>query len=102
VGLDSSILKVDLLMIESLRERLRNAPNKSNKALEFYYWEGVSPGPLLSWTVLDGEKIALGLWLHLKGATDHTPYIVATAGPLFESLRSHVKALVEEAKNHPI
>jgi hypothetical protein len=68
-----SVTDVDLGHIDLLKKHCAKSRYKSNKRLEFLYWRGISPGPLLAWKESGRETIALGLWLNLEEATDGVP-----------------------------
>jgi transcriptional regulator with XRE-family HTH domain len=89
----------DIQLIEGLERSLPRSSFSKNKKLEFLYWEGTSPGPMMSWTKAGVETIALGLWLNLPNATDGLPYIVVRGGHLFDALKRHYETLIKEAND---
>ena len=101
IGAPENMTEVDKGLITNLKTKKEVSPYKHNKTLEFYYWEGVSPGPLLSWKKGSKEKIGLGFWVHLKEATDGTPYAVLSRGPLFDTLKRHYEAIIKDAREKP-
>lgn len=96
-----NVTKIDKELILTLKRRVKASANKHNKILEFYYWEGISPGPLMSWTKNGKEKIAMGLWVNLSEATDGTPYLIVQRGPLFDALKKHYEAIIKNARENP-
>jgi hypothetical protein len=85
-------------MISELEDQKKHSRHHSNKNLEFYFWEGPSPGPLVAWTINGKERIALGFWMHLKEATDLTPYVIVERGSLFDALKRHYESMIDEAR----
>jgi hypothetical protein len=101
IGCPTVVTDLDLELINNLKEIKEISSYRDNKTLEFLYWEGFSPGPLLVWKEKGGigtEKIALGFWLQVEGATDNVPYVAVSQGPLFEALRNHYIHIVENAR----
>lgn len=82
--------------IRSLAKSAR-AHGANEKVVAAYYWKGISPGPLISWTKGGKQTICLGLWLNNPAATDGTPYLCVTGGYLFEALKGHYEAHIEQA-----
>lgn len=101
IGAPENMTEIDRGLISNLKVTKEESPWKHNKTLEFYYWEGVSPGPLLSWKKGGKEKIGLGFWVHLREATDGTPYLVVNRGPLFGALKRHYEAIIKNARENP-
>ncbi len=98
IGCSPSVTLVDIEHLERLKMLLDASPHKSNKKIEFLYWHGVSPGPILSWKIKDREQLGLGFWVNLEEATDGTPWIVLDQGPLFECLKRHCAEIVARAR----
>ncbi len=99
---DSSVTQADRNSLVQLLEDKRRSPHSRNKTLEFLFWEGISPGPLVSWTVDGKETIGLGFWMHVREATDLTPFIVVRRGPMFAALKKHYENIVEQAVSIPV
>lgn len=70
----------------------------ANKKLEFLYWTGIAPGPLLAWTTRGKETIALGFWVQLKEATELTPFLIVKRGPLFDALKKHYENVIARSQ----
>jgi hypothetical protein len=98
IGCTPSVTLVDIEHLERIKKLLDASPHKSNKKLEFLYWRGVSPGPILAWKIKDREQLGLGFWVNLEEATDGTPWIVLDQGPLFECLKLHCAKIVANAR----
>ncbi len=94
VRVPASLTQVDKDMIAHLKTK-----QSPTKTLEFYFWEGISPGPLIAWTKNRKETIGLGFWMQLSKATDGTPYVIVKRGPLFEDLKRHYEAIINEARS---
>ena len=61
--------EIDIRLFQQLATFAR-AHDMKGKTVEAYYWKGVSPGPLISWTKAGSETICLGFWLNNPDATD--------------------------------
>jgi hypothetical protein len=95
---DATLTRQDKTAIDALVKAKSNSPYSSNKNLEFYFWEGISPGPLVAWTINSKETIGLGFWMNLSKATDGTPYVIVKRGPLFDDLKQHYKSFIDKAQ----
>jgi hypothetical protein len=98
IGCSPSVTLVDIEHLERVKKVVDASPHKENKKLEFLYWQGTSPGPILSWKIKGREQLGLGFWVNLKEATDDTPWIVLDQGPLFECLQRHCAEIVTHAR----
>ena len=78
----------ELNLLRELAADRARSENAGNKTLEAYYWKGLSPGPLMSWTIAGKETIGLGLWVDIPSATDGVPYFVISGGQLFNTLNN--------------
>ena len=96
---DPSLPKQDKKAIEGLVKTKIGSPYSPNKKMEFYFWEGISPGPLVAWTKDGKETIGLGFWMQLSKATDGTPYAIVKRGPLFDDLKRHYETIINEARS---
>jgi hypothetical protein len=101
IGCDPRVTLLDIQHLERLKKLVDASPHKSNKKLEFLYWQGISPGPILAWRIKDREQLGLGFWVNLEEATDDTPWIVVDQGPLFECLKRHCAEIVARARQRP-
>lgn len=99
-GAHASMTQQDKTAIEGLVKTKTGSPYTSNKELEFYFWEGISPGPLVAWTKDGKETIGLGFWMQLSKATDGTPYVIVKRGPLFDDLKHHYERIINEARSN--
>ena len=98
VRVPASLTDQDKAKIGDLRTKNESLDSSKQKTLEFYFWEGISPGPLVAWTINGKETIGLGFWMELEKATDGTPYVIVKRGPLFANLKDHYEAIIKEAR----
>jgi len=92
------VTEIDRVLVSNLQAKKLHSPYHADKKLEFYYWAGIGPGPLLAWTRKGKETIALGLWVQLKEATDLTPFLIVKRGPLFRALKRHYENVIASAE----
>jgi hypothetical protein len=59
LGYPDTVTGDDIGHITLLKEAVQSSANRGNKNLEFLYWQGMSPGPLLAWTKKGTEIIEL-------------------------------------------
>ena len=94
----NAVTEADKKAITDLINIRNNSSYSANKTIEYGYWEGISQGPMLIWTVKDREVIATGFWQQIPGSTDLSPWLVTRGGPVYKSLKGHYELLINKIR----